>query len=147
MDNNDFLRHRQGGPEIQLRAGPRSATPLGHPHNLGETHFFNPHPRCMGNQVNLRCFLLPELNLRDRLVCRLALYSPSRPVRASRRLAPTIDLSPALGNPFVHLPTPNKSRSPNGTKKRPQLWAPDLFVWQLPPDAEGVARSCENGSR
>ncbi len=73
--------------------------------------------------------------------------SALKTVRASRRLAPTNDLSPALGNPFVNLPTPNKSRSPNGTKKRPRLWAPDLFVWQLPPDAEGVARSCENGSR
>ncbi len=36
MDKNDFLRHRQEGPEVQLRAGQRSANPPGHPHNLEE---------------------------------------------------------------------------------------------------------------
>jgi len=38
MDNNDFLRHRQEGPEVQLRAGQRKANLPGHPHNLEENH-------------------------------------------------------------------------------------------------------------
>ena len=38
MDKNNFRRHRQGGPEVQLRAGQRSANPPGHPHNLEENH-------------------------------------------------------------------------------------------------------------
>ncbi len=36
MDNNDFLRHRQGGPEVHLRAGQHKANPPGHPHNVEE---------------------------------------------------------------------------------------------------------------
>ncbi len=36
MDKNDFLRHHQEGPEVQLRAGQCSANPPGHPHNLEE---------------------------------------------------------------------------------------------------------------
>jgi hypothetical protein len=36
MDKNDFLRHRQGENEVQLRAGQHSAIPPGHPHNLKE---------------------------------------------------------------------------------------------------------------
>jgi hypothetical protein len=39
MDKNDFLRHHQEGPEIQLRAGQRSANPPSHPHNLEENLF------------------------------------------------------------------------------------------------------------
>ncbi len=39
MDKNDFLRHRQGGSEVQLRAGQRSANLPGHPHNLEENLF------------------------------------------------------------------------------------------------------------
>ena len=35
---NDFLRHRQGGPEVQLRAGQRRANPPVHPHNLEENY-------------------------------------------------------------------------------------------------------------
>ncbi len=37
MENNDVLRHRQEGQEVQLRAGERKANPPGHPHNLGES--------------------------------------------------------------------------------------------------------------
>jgi len=36
MEKNNFHRHRQGGPEVQLRAGQRSANSPGHPHNLEE---------------------------------------------------------------------------------------------------------------
>jgi len=39
MDKNDFLSHRQEGPEIQFRAGQRSADLPGHPHNLEENRF------------------------------------------------------------------------------------------------------------
>jgi len=38
MDNNDVLRHRQEGQEVQLRAGERKANPPGHPHNLGRAY-------------------------------------------------------------------------------------------------------------
>jgi len=37
MYKNDFLRHRQGGLEVQLRAGQRSVNPLGRPPDLEET--------------------------------------------------------------------------------------------------------------
>ncbi len=42
--------------------------------------------------------------------------SALKTVRSSRQLAPSNDLSPALGNPFVSPPPHHKSRSPNGTK-------------------------------
>lgn len=39
MDKNDFLRHRQEEPEVQFRAGQRSANPPRHPHNLEDGLF------------------------------------------------------------------------------------------------------------
>ena len=41
MDKTDFLRHRQGGLEVQLRAGQRSANPPGPPNNLEENQKLN----------------------------------------------------------------------------------------------------------
>ena len=39
METNGFLRRHQGGPEVQLQAGKRSANLQGHPHNLEENYY------------------------------------------------------------------------------------------------------------
>ncbi len=57
MDKNDSLHHREGGPEVQLRAGQLSENPPGHPYNLEE----NNKKRAAGNLFLDSPFMLEKV--------------------------------------------------------------------------------------